>query len=162
MKTLTLILIGFCLAARAEINLTLDDQIKISKVIYQIEGGDKTKHPYGIKSIKTFGDKQLARRICLNTIKNNFIVWKNSGARGEFTNYLCDAYCPPESDFQGNINWKKNFNQIAKKQNLNLFKNNQIKLNEKSPQAPSVQTIFALQLAKINAANQALKLIGKY
>ncbi|MEK6818489.1 MAG: hypothetical protein AABY10_00990, partial [Nanoarchaeota archaeon] len=39
----------------------------IVNAIYYAEGGAKTRFPYGIKSINTFGNKDYARKICLNT-----------------------------------------------------------------------------------------------
>lgn len=84
---------------------------KIANKIYRIEGGRKTKYPYGIKSINTRGDAALARKICINTIKNNQIRWLREKSNKHFLDYLADKYCPPTADPIGNKNWKKNIRQ---------------------------------------------------
>ena len=92
-------------------NITDFDANKIADAIYIIEGGAKTKYPYGIKSIKTNNPRQ----ICLNTVRNNYKRWANNGYRGEFVDFLADRYCPPSADKQGNINWKKNIRKVLTK-----------------------------------------------
>lgn len=93
---------------------------KIANIIYIIEGGDKTKYPYGIKSIDTGGNKEKARRICLNTIKNNYIRWQKAGLvnnnkKIDYLDFLADRYCPPSDDPIGNKNWKKNIKKLLNK-----------------------------------------------
>lgn len=85
----------------------------LANSIYQLEGGGKTKYPYGIKSIDTGGNAEKARRICLNTIKNNYIRWQKDGCKGRFMDYLANRYCPPSADKQGNINWKNNIRKLS-------------------------------------------------
>jgi hypothetical protein len=86
---------------------------KIANSIYLIEGGSKTAYPYGIKSINTNKNKQKARRICLNTIKNTYNRWQNSNKSDCFLNYLANRYCPPDADKVGNLNWKKNIHKLV-------------------------------------------------
>ena len=97
--------------------MAINDDYKtaIVNAIYKVEGGEKTKYPYGVMSIKTNGNKELARKICSNTVKNNYIRWQKAGSHGEFLDYLADVYCPPSADKQGNINWKKNIRKFLKK-----------------------------------------------
>lgn len=90
---------------------------KIADAIYIIEGGEKTKYPYGIKSIDTGGNKEKARRICLNTIRNQYIRWQQYGKTNDYLDSLADRYCPPSVDKQGNINWKKNIRAVLNKLN---------------------------------------------
>ena len=100
-------------------NLTCFSQIntnylnKIVNSIYLIEGGSKTKYPFGIKSINTKGNKEKARRICLNTVRNTYKRYQNTNKNECFLNYLANRYCPPESDKIGNYNWKKNIHKFV-------------------------------------------------
>lgn len=89
----------------------------LANAIYRIEGGDNTKYPYGIKSIDTKGDKDKARRICMNTIRNNYKRWEDKGKPGEYMDYLANVYCPPSADPKGNVRWKKNIRAVS---NLNF------------------------------------------
>lgn len=113
MKKLILVLL-FATIAQAK-----ENQFEVlANGIYQIEGGSKTAYPYGIKSIKTNGNKAYARQICLNTIKNNYKRWIRAGKTNSFLNFLADKYCPIECDPKGNKNWKVNIKQFAQQNNL--------------------------------------------
>lgn len=81
---------------------------KLVDAIYKIEGGAKTKFPYGIKSIDTKGDVDKARKICFNTVQNNHDRWLKAGKPGFYVDFLANRYCPESADKQGNLNWKKN------------------------------------------------------
>jgi hypothetical protein len=83
---------------------------KIVDAIYRVEGGEKTKHPYGILSVKTSDP----RKVCLNTVKNNYIRWQKAGSKGDYLDYLADVYCPPSADPTGNKNWHKNIHALVK------------------------------------------------
>ncbi len=80
--------------------------------IYRLEGGDKAKAPYGILSVKVKG-KEDAKRICENTVRNNWRRWEKAGKKGKYFDFLADRYCPPSADPQGNKNWKKNIRKIS-------------------------------------------------
>jgi hypothetical protein len=85
-----------------------DDEI--ADAIYQAEGGSKAKVPYGILSIKVEGDQE-ARRICLNTIRNNRVRFANQSIFTDYIEFLGSRYCPigADNDPQGlNKNWVKN------------------------------------------------------
>ena len=79
--------------------------------IYRVEGGAKTKHPYGIKSVKVNGEAE-ARKVCENTVRNNLARWRKAGAKGSYLDFLADRYCPPSADPNGNLHWKNNINKI--------------------------------------------------
>jgi len=83
----------------------------VADAIYRVEGGAKTRFPYGIKSVKVSGEAE-ARRVCENTIRNNLARWRKAGAQGEYLDFLADRYCPPSVDPTGNFNWKKNIKKI--------------------------------------------------
>lgn len=81
---------------------------RIADAIYKVEGGSKTKHPYGILSVKTSNPRQ----VCINTVKNNYIRWQKEGSHGQYLDYLADVYCPKSADQIGNKNWKKNIYKL--------------------------------------------------
>lgn len=109
--TLILILVGF--AAMAATPMTDARANHIADAIKKVE--NSKKYPYGIKSINTNGDEVKARRICINTVKNNYIRWQNAGSKGDYLDFLADRYCPPSADPVGNKNWKKNIHKLVDK-----------------------------------------------
>ena len=84
---------------------------KVVGAIFIAEGGNNTKWPYGIKSIKTNNPK----RICENTVRNHYIRWQQWGKTNSFLISLADRYCPQSVDRQGNTNWKKNIQKLVDK-----------------------------------------------
>lgn len=86
---------------------------KIADAIYIIEGGKKTKYPYGIKSINTKGNAAKARRICINTIHNTHKRWLAANKPIAFVDYLANRYCPPSVDKVGNRRWKANIRKFV-------------------------------------------------
>lgn len=86
-----------------------------ANAIYKAEGGKKTKYPYGIKSVKCTTEASC-RNVCLRTIKNNRIRFKQYGYRhySSFTQFLGSRYCPTSgsnftaSEKRLNKNWVKN------------------------------------------------------
>ena len=76
----------------------------IANAIFKIEGGTKTKHPYGVLSVKTSNP----RKVCINTIKNNYIRWIKAGGHGDYLDFLANVYCPKSADPRGNKNWHHN------------------------------------------------------
>jgi hypothetical protein len=108
-----LLFLLFSLSCAAQpIDLAYRD--KIVKAIYIAEGGAKTKYPFGIKSINTNGDYNKAKRICENTVSNNWDRWVKAGKTNNYIDFLADRYCPPSCDKQGNLNWKKNIRALTK------------------------------------------------
>jgi hypothetical protein len=90
--------------------LPKEEADRIADAIYLAEGGAKARVPYGILSLKV-RSKTHARKICLNTIQNNYKRWFTSGSKDSFLDFLADRYCPP-SDSVGNRNWKRNVRAI--------------------------------------------------
>ena len=87
------------------------DADRIADAIYRVEGGAKAKVPYGILSIPVKNEAH-ARRICLNTIRNNHKRWIAAGKPGDYLDFLADRYCPPSVDPAGNRNWKHNIKSL--------------------------------------------------
>lgn len=115
MKTV-LIIVGSCAIAFSALCQKLDDATvsKIVLSIYVIEGGKNTKYPYGIKSIDTKGDEDKARRICRNTVKNNYQRWIKSGKTNKYFEFLRNRYCPVPGDKTGlNKNWVSNLRKVS-------------------------------------------------
>ena len=84
----------------------------IADAIYRVEGGSRARVPYGILSVQV-RDEAHARRICLNTIRNNRIRWIKAGQPGAYLDYLADRYCPRSADSVGNKNWKRNIHKLV-------------------------------------------------
>jgi hypothetical protein len=89
------------------------DVERIADAIYVIEGGKKTKYPYGIKSINTGGNRVKARSICINTIRNTHKRWIAANKPIDFLDYLANRYCPHSVDKGGNDRWKKNIRKYV-------------------------------------------------
>lgn len=93
------------------VNAATDNQI--CSAIFVLEGGARAKAPYGILSMKV-SSPAMARRICLNTIRNSRARWLKAGRPGNELDYLADRYCPPSADKVGNKNWKSNIHKLIK------------------------------------------------
>lgn len=87
------------------------DYEKLADAIYQAEGGSKAKKPYGILSVPV-KDEAEARRVAINTARNNYQRWQAAGQPGDYLNFLADRYVPASADPQGNVNWKSNVARI--------------------------------------------------
>jgi hypothetical protein len=107
-------LISINLSCFGEIKpIPADYRDKIVNSIYLAEGGNKTKYPYGIKSIKTSNPK----RICENTVSNNYLRWQRAGKTNDFISFLGNRYCPigaKDDPHNLNSNWIKNVNKFLK------------------------------------------------
>ena len=66
---------------------------QIANAIYWAEGGAKAKVPYGILSVKV-KDEAEARRVCINTIRNNRIRFTQQTKYKDFIEFLGSRYCP--------------------------------------------------------------------
>ena len=93
----------------------------MADAMYKAEGGDKTKFPYGVMAVKV-KDIDEARRVAINTARNNFKRWKAAGQPGTYLEFMADRYTPPTADPVGNYNWKVNvpeiYNQLLQQRNV--------------------------------------------
>jgi len=96
-------------AARAQA-VSLDTD-KMVQAIYRAEGGEKTRFPYGVMSVKC-ASKADAERVCRNTVVNNWNRWIKAGQPGEFVVYLAGKYCPVSADPVGNRRWIANVSKF--------------------------------------------------
>lgn len=88
----------------------------LADAIFVAEGGVKAKVPYGILSVKV-RDKAEARRVCLNTIRNNWRRWEEAGRKGEYLEFLARRYAPvgAQNDPKGlNRHWLRNVKENLK------------------------------------------------
>jgi hypothetical protein len=108
MKILALLILSAGLAVATPVPMSDIQANKIADAIYKVEGGAKTKYPYGIMSVKTTNPRQ----VCINTVKNNFIRWQKAGSKGDYLDYLGNVYCPASADPVGNKNWLKNIHKF--------------------------------------------------
>lgn len=87
---------------------------QLADAIYVVEGGSKTKHPYGIKSVKT----KDPRAVCIKTIQNNHNRWLKANKPGKFLDFLANRYCPVAgknltiSEKKCNKNWLPNLKKV--------------------------------------------------
>jgi len=110
--------LALVMAAPAAYAMPESEVNRIAEAIYIIEGKDLTRFPYGIVSIDTGGDRLKARRICRNTVRNQFRRHGSHNCGKDFLTCLRDRYCPlgAENDL-GNLNrhWLKNLKQVLNK-----------------------------------------------
>lgn len=108
------LLICFLVAVKVQAALPVHQVNKLANAIYFVEGGGKSRHPYGIKSINTHGNAFVARKICITTIQNTHTRWLNENKPIAFLDYLANRYCPIEADRTGNRYWKINIRKFVK------------------------------------------------
>ena len=94
----------------------LEDE-RLANIIYQVEGKNKAKVPYGILSVPVSGVDE-ARRVCLNTIKNQRKRHAAHKCGLDFLACLANRYAPTKgatNDPTGlNSNWLRNVRAILK------------------------------------------------
>lgn len=108
------------------IYLTLCFQPLETKTVNQIADGIKKvegslRVPYGIETIplkgKTKKAKEVyARKICINSINNNWERYNKAGKSGDFLVFMNRRYCPK------NMNWSVNLRSILMKWNFDFNK----------------------------------------
>ncbi len=113
LKTNILVVLVFFMSLRATEASSFNIE-KLATAIYYAEGGAKTRHPYGIKSIPTYGNKEYARKICINTIRNNIKRFKKQNKYTDFIEFLGSRYCPVSAHTL-NRNWCKNVRYFLRK-----------------------------------------------
>ena len=82
------------------------------EAIFKAEGGDKAQYPYGIRSVKC-ETKAECRKICFNTVRNNYTRWLEANTTQTFLEFLANRYCPTsgkltEAERRLNVHWKTN------------------------------------------------------
>lgn len=116
-KVATVLLILFsCGTAFADIPVPA-----IVDAIYQAEGGDRAKKPFGILSVPCDSYSEC-RQICENTVRNNYRRWQASDQSVTYLEFLANRYCPvgAENDNGTNKYWLKNVRSILKSKGVEL------------------------------------------
>lgn len=83
---------------------------KIVDAIYLAEGGERAIKPYGILSVPC-ETKTECRKICENTVRNNYKRWEKAGKPGTYLEFLAARFAPigaSNDPYQLNRNWLKN------------------------------------------------------
>ena len=99
-----MILLFWHWAGAEEINWDTFTDSEIVEAIGKAE--NSVKFPYGIKSIDTYGNKEYARKICLNSIRNGRARWIRAGKPDDLIIFIGERYCPPTAH-KLNSNWVK-------------------------------------------------------
>jgi hypothetical protein len=110
-----LIFAGVSTQARAS-EIKPADFGRVVDAIYKIEGGARAKKPFGILSVPC-NDYAACRKICANTVRNNYKRWERAGRPGSYLKFLADRYCPvgAENDPRNlNRNWLGNLRAVLK------------------------------------------------
>lgn len=92
------------------------DVERLADAIFLAEGGYHATYLYGIRSVP-YKSIEDARRICINTIKNNLKRFKKQDKYDDYLEFLASRYCPvnAENDPLGlNRNWLKNIRYFYK------------------------------------------------
>ena len=79
----------------------------LADAVFKAEGGKKARKPYGVLSIPVHSDAH-ARRITLNSIRNNWKRWERAGRPHDFVSYMAKRWVPTSTDPIGHRNWVKN------------------------------------------------------
>lgn len=69
------------------------------------------KYPYGIKSINTNSNKEYARKICYNSVVNNYRRWIKAEKPIGFLEFIAKRFCligAKDDPNNLNINWIRN------------------------------------------------------
>jgi hypothetical protein len=85
------------------------DVERLANAIYRAEGGKKAGYLYGIRSVD-YDTPEEARRICINSICNNYKRWYKAGQPGDFISFMGARYCPVGADNDNGSNqyWIRN------------------------------------------------------
>lgn len=86
---------------------------QIVDAIYIAEGGEKTRYPFGIMSVKCTGYTEC-RHVCMNTVVNNVVRWRNSGNSQDYLTFLGCRYAPLNAH-PLNKYWKNNVETILRR-----------------------------------------------
>jgi len=92
---------------------------QIVNAIFKAEGGYKAKYLYGIRSVQ-YKDEADARRICLNTVRNNRTRFIKQTKHKNYLEFLASRYCPTKGNLSNaeqklNHNWLNNVRYFLQK-----------------------------------------------
>lgn len=76
---------------------------ELVNAIYKAEGGAKARYAYGIRSV-SYNSIEEARRICLNTVRNNKKRFAKQTKYKDYLSFLASRYCPIGCDNDNGTN----------------------------------------------------------
>lgn len=114
---LTIFVLFYCICVIVANDNYTDEEIV--NAIYIAEGGSKAKYLYGIRSVK-YKNEADAKRICLNTVRNNRKRYLKYGYKEykTFLEFLASRYAPigVKNDPKNlNRNWLRNVKKNLEK-----------------------------------------------
>lgn len=83
---------------------------QVVDAIYLAEGGAKAKKPFGILSVPC-SDYASCRKVCYNTVRNQYFRWIDGGRKGDYIDSLARRYAPigaSNDPSNLNANWRNN------------------------------------------------------
>lgn len=83
---------------------------RFANAIWNAEGGSKAHVPYGVETVDVGKDAAYARKICLNSIRNNRARWVLAGRPGDFISFMSKRWCPLNS-----VVWARNVRYFMEK-----------------------------------------------
>lgn len=94
-KTLALVSLFLCSLFVRLSYCAEPDFSRLADAIYLAEGAKKASRPYGIfyKGCD-WSNPAYCRKICLNTLRNNYKRWNKAGNPGTFLTFLASRYAP--------------------------------------------------------------------
>ena len=98
------------LAASVHAQILSSNQVQIiAQSIFLAEGGTNATYLYGVRSVK-YKDAADAKRICENSIRNNYSRWIASGRTNDFIPFFAARYAPYDQ-----TNWTRNVSFFVRK-----------------------------------------------
>lgn len=105
MKSLPVIVLLSFVALAAGAGLGERQIAAIREAIWRSEGGARATYAYGIKSVP-YRDTAQARRMCENSIRNNYARWQAGGRTNDFIPFMAARYCPlDQNNWTRNVEW---------------------------------------------------------
>lgn len=89
--------------------LTSNQVEQVTAMIFRVEGGTNTHHPYGIMAVYKHTSPHDA---CYNTVMHVSSTYHVTKIDRYFITMLAHKYCPPSVDPIGYSNWTNNAIQI--------------------------------------------------
>lgn len=90
---------------------------QVVDAIWIAEGREAAKKPFGILSVPC-SDYSSCRKVCYNTVRNNYFRWIEVGRKGDYIDFLARKYAPVgvSNDPKGlNANWSRNVKTLLER-----------------------------------------------
>ena len=87
---------------------------RLANVVWRVEGGSKTRWPYGIQSVEVNGVVE-ARQVCLRSMRNHRVRHASHECGLDFLACWSRRWCPPNHEV-----WLRNVRAILAKHNHHI------------------------------------------